>query len=127
MLTTLEKKPNCTLVQIDNDTLLDMLVERVKFWKKFDDDIVGLYEQMYQDAIDSGVFEGMEFNVMQIVDNDVVNYCDTYTKDEISPDEWDKLKECYDNGDRDISCERFDFGKYSYIEAMTDEAVLLRC
>lgn len=119
------KKSNCTLVQIDNDDLLDMLVERVKFWKK-DDEVVELYKQMYQSAIDDGVFDGMELNVMTIVDNDVVNWCETYTKDELSSDDWDKLKECYDNGDRDISCENFEFGRASFIEVMTDEAVLLR-
>lgn len=121
----LEKKPDCTIVQIDNDDLLDMLVERVKFWKK-DDEIIELYEQMYQNAIEAGCFDGMKFNVGIIVDNDVVNYCDIHYKNDLTPDDWDRLKKHYEEGDTDISCESFDFGKAGFIEAMNDEAILLR-
>ena len=35
------------LVKIDNETALEMLVDRVKFWTQ-DNEVIGLYEKMYK-------------------------------------------------------------------------------
>lgn len=69
-------------VTIDEDTALDMLVDRVRFWTD-DDDVVGLFAEYYSECIDNGLFEGSEFNVMSIVDNDYVNYTSYGTMEEI--------------------------------------------
>ena len=61
-------------VQIDESDALDLLVERVGFWTE-DRDVIGLYSQMYSYYLDCGVFDGGEFNVMSIVDNDYINNC----------------------------------------------------
>lgn len=121
----LEQKQGYTVVKIDNDDLLDMLVERVKFWRK-DDKTIKLYEQMYQNYIDAGVFNETVLDIMTTVDNDVVNYTMVFPKNELSSDDWDRLKKDYENGDTDISCKSFDFGKGSFIEVMNDEAILIR-
>lgn len=104
-------------VEIDNDTALEMLMDRVRFWTD-DPDVIELYEKMYSDYVDEGVFEGGEFDVMQIVDNDYVNYCGT-----ISPEDehFSEIVEAFKNGDRDISCS--DFG-YSYVEAVNEDETL---
>lgn len=86
-----------------------------------------LYEQMYQNYLDSGVFESGKFNVMYIVDNDVVNYCDVITKEDY-PQDFEKLLELYHQGERDVSCESFEDISPSYIEAVSDdeERILIR-
>ena len=102
-------------MDIDEDDLLDLLMNRLKRWT--DDDVAtDLYEQMYENYISGGAFEGGEFNVMTIVDNDWVNYCDV-----VSPGEenYDALLKLYqENGLGDVSVE--DVG-YSFIEAATEE------
>lgn len=60
-------------VTIDEDTALEMLSERVEFWND-DPDVVDLFTEYYSECIDNGVFEGADFNVKYIVDNDYVNY-----------------------------------------------------
>lgn len=69
-------------VTIDEDTALDMLTERVEFWND-DPEVVHLFTNYYENCIDGGVFEGSEFDVMSIVDNDYVNYTQHGTLDEI--------------------------------------------
>lgn len=62
-------------VKIEEDELLDLLMDRVDYWS--DDNVVhALYYDMYKNAIESGVFEGSELDVMGIVDNDYVNWCE---------------------------------------------------
>lgn len=60
-------------VQIDENTLLDLLVERVKYWTN-DNDTIELFTDYYQSMIDGGCFEGSEIDISVIVDNDYVNY-----------------------------------------------------
>lgn len=60
-------------VQIDENTLLDLLVERVKYWTN-DDDTIELFTDYYQNMIDGGCFEGAEIGISVIVDNDYVNF-----------------------------------------------------
>lgn len=79
-------------VTIDEDTALDMLVDRVRFWTD-DDDVVGLFAEYYSECIDNGLFEGSEFNVMSIVDNDYVNYTSYGTMEDIKHDYGDNFDE----------------------------------
>lgn len=109
------------LVNIDNDTALEMLINRLKFWTD-DACAIALYEQMYENYVDGGCFDGGEFNVMMIVDNDYINWCSV-----ISPgdDCYKEIKTLYDeNGCSDISCE-CECG-YNFIEAEYNGYFLVR-
>lgn len=110
-------------VELDEDTALDMLMERVKVWTN-DKDELDLFEEMYDSYINSCVFDGGEFNVMSIVDNDYVNYCTVIYKKDINEEDWEKLVELFEDGDRDISCENFEDFSYSYIEAMNEDRTM---
>lgn len=69
------------IVTIDNYDALEMLMSRLKFWT--DDYITtSLFETYYENLIEEGCFDGREFDVMSIVDNDYVNWCDVITKDD---------------------------------------------
>ena len=68
-------------VRIDEDTLLDLLTERVKYWTD-DPDTIELFENYYTDLVQNGCFEGAEFDPMIIVDNDYVNYFRVMEKDD---------------------------------------------
>ena len=81
---------------------------------------------MYKKSIDDGVFESVEFNVLNIVDNDVINWCRVLEKDSIG-DEWERLENLYKSGERDVSCEDFDTNfKINFIESMNDNMILVR-
>lgn len=112
-------------VQMEDYELLEMLLDRLSYWGR--DDERDLYEQMYENMLYGGCFEDSEFNVMSIVDNDVVNYCDVISKEEY-PQDFEKLLELYHNGERDVSCESFEDISPSYIEAVSDdeERILIR-
>lgn len=68
-------------VRIDEDTMLDMLMDRLSFWTE-DDVYHKLFEQYYYNLIYGGCFDGIEFDVMEIVDNDYVNWLDVITKED---------------------------------------------
>lgn len=86
-----------TMVKIDNDTLLEMLRERVEFWG-------------------GGCFDGARLDIMESVDNDHVNWCRVI---EQGDEEFDELLEVYKKqGFGDCSCET-DYA--SYIEAVDNE------
>ena len=109
-------------ITLENDEALDMLMNRLSVWtddKKEQD----LYKQMYESYIEDGCFDGGNFDVMSIVDNDYVNYCSTIYKEDCSEEDWNKLIELYDEGYRDISCEEFEGDTIwqSFIEAMNDD------
>lgn len=113
-------------VRVDSDVLLDMLVDRLDFWTSLDDEDKELFSQMYENNINGGLFEGAEFSVMHIVDNDVVNWCSVLHKDELSKEDFNKLKKLYDEGERDVSCESFEYGNIGFIEAMREDRILVR-
>lgn len=99
-------------VRIDEDTALEMLMERVEYWTD-DVNVQGLYRQMYESYIDCGCFDGDEFNTMQIVDNDYINWCKIVEEGE---DNFEEIKTVYNNqGIGDCSCEGVGYG---YIEAV---------
>ena len=78
-------------VEIDEDTAIDMLVERVKYWTD-DSDVLELFEQYYTNMVEGGCFDGCEFNVMSIVDNDYVNNTSVTTREEYEKDREDFLR-----------------------------------
>lgn len=69
-------------VQIDETTLLDMLVDRVEYWTD-DRDIIELYQEYYNNLIESGCFEDCTLDIAAIVDNDWVNYTQAVTSSEL--------------------------------------------
>lgn len=108
-------------VKLDRDTAYNMLYDRLDAWGKTQDPVVKqLFADMYESYIDEGVFDGCEFDPMVIVDNDVVNYCTTLYKSELKARDWKKLVKAWDDGDHDVSCEKFDWGRIDYIEAMNE-------
>lgn len=104
-----------TTVEIDNDTLLGMLRERVEFWTD-DTTTTELYMQMYENYVESGCLEGATLDIMEIVDNDYINWCRVI---EQGDEEFDELLKIYnEQGLGDCSCET---NYASYIEAVDDE------
>ena len=110
-------------VNIDNDMALEMLLNRLEHWT---DDIATyrLYEIMYENYVDGGCFEGGEFDVMAIVDNDYVNWCTVVSEGDEAYEDIKKLYE--EEGCTDISCEHELNHGYSFIEAEYDNCFLVR-
>lgn len=84
-------------VKIDEDTALDMLMDRLSVWTS-DTDTIELFSDMYEKYIDDRVFDGVDFDVMVIVDNDYVNNCYTLERTEENAEDFDKLVAIYDDG-----------------------------
>ena len=103
-------------VKIDELTALDMLCERVRFWRSGEQ--AELFDKMYENYVYNGFFEDGEFDVDLIVDNDVVNYCSIIGDDE---KDFKKLLKLYKDGEYDVSCENFEEYKVSFIEAVSDD------
>lgn len=102
-------------VKIDSTTLVDMLMQRVENWTG-DQDVYNLFEKMYENYAEGGVFDGMDFDVMTIVDNDYVNYCSIISEGE---ENFPELVEVYKNqGLGDCSC---GVDSYGFIEAVDNE------
>ena len=111
------------LVRIDEDTALDMLMNRVSYWTD-DDTVFYLYKEMYEHYISNGLFDGADFDVNCIVDNDYVNWC-TVIGD--GDEAYEDIKKLYDEqGCGDISCEDELNHGYSFIEAEYDDYFLVR-
>lgn len=112
-------------VQMEDWELLEMLLDRLSYWGQ--EDNRDLFETMYQNYMDSGCWDGIEFNVMLIVDNDCVNYCSVLYKGDYKKD-FKKLLKLYHKGEYDVSCEEFEEISPSFIEAVSDdeERILIR-
>lgn len=109
------------LIKIDEDTAIDMLIDRVSQWTE-DEDVKELYRQMYNSYVYGGVFDNGEFDVMTIVDNDYVNYCDVLCDGD---DYYEEIKTIYDvQGLGDCSCESEN--GIGYIEAEYNGMFLIR-
>ena len=76
-------------IQIDTDDMIDQLVNRVGYWTD-DSDVIDLFEQYYEHMVEGGCYDGCEFDVMSIVDNDYVNNTSVVTRKE-----FDKAREEY--------------------------------
>lgn len=108
-------------VSVDEDDLLEMFEDRIKFWKTDSEDIE-LFSKMYERQINEGYYEASFLDIKAIVDNDVVSWCNIiYPRDEI----FEEILEHYKNNNYDIS--ELNIG-YDYIEAVTDneDAILVR-
>lgn len=72
-------------VTIDSDDLKELFYDRVSYasqWMKHYEDAEA-FNEYYDEMIDSGAFDNWDdFNIANVVDNDVVNEIDTYTEDE---------------------------------------------
>lgn len=102
------------LVKVDEGLALDMLMDRVKYWTD-DEEVYHLYETMYENYVYEGVFDGREFDVMSIVDNDYINYCEVISEGDES---YEDIKKLFDEqGCGDISCEHELNHGYNYIES----------
>ena len=79
-------------VQIDEDTLQEMLMNRVEHWTD-DPDTLELFEEFYKNRINGGCFDGAELDIMSIVDNDYVNNTSIVTIDEYNEERNEFLKD----------------------------------
>lgn len=73
-------------ITIDEDVLLEILLNRVKFWTS-DAAVIDLYKDYYEKLINAGCFEGCELDIIVIVDNDYVNNLTTISKEDFK--QWD--------------------------------------
>lgn len=69
-------------VQINETTLLNLLMNRLEYWTS-DDDVLELYENYLKELIDSGYFEGSELDVDLIIDNLYINDTSIMDKKEL--------------------------------------------
>ena len=105
-------------VKLDEQTALDALIDRVKVWRD-NPEVVKLFESMYENYVYNGVFDGGEFDAMQIVDNDVVDYCSVIEEGDSS---FEKIKKVYDEqGLGDCSYEDCEG---SFIEAVNNDETM---
>lgn len=140
-------------VNIDNYDAIDMLVERVKYWTD-DDEVIELFEQYYTSMVEGGCFDGCNFDIMSIVDNDYVNntsivYREDFEKDreeyieeQLKSDGFNKEDEDFDIDEYNEALEQYEeettswedlergentceFLSGSYIEAITDSCALM--
>jgi hypothetical protein len=81
-------------IKVDEDTLLEMLLDRVQFWTS-DETTIDLYRDYYEGLVNSGCFEGCELDIMAIVDNDYVNNLTTISKEDF--EQWDIESEVDDS------------------------------
>ena len=113
-------------VKINVDDALDLLLERVEYWTS-DRDTINAFAEMYENLIDSGVFDGMEWNVMSIVDNDYNNNLTILDKSEVSKETWEMLQDIGCGEIEEVSSE--DSGVIyagQYLEVVTKNTALLR-
>ena len=108
-------------VLMDEMDVVDMLVNRLAYWTN-DETATELFRKMYESLVDGGVFECVELDVMQIVDNDWVNYCYVVSEGD---EGYEELKALYEDGEYDISCEHIN--GWNFIEAEYNGSFLVRC
>lgn len=110
-------------VKIEESKAVDLLLERLENWTD-DETTYKLYEAMYENYVFGGCFDGCEFDVMQIVDNDYVNWCDVVSEGD---EAYEDIKTLFENeGISDISCEDDLNHGYSFIEAEYEGSFLVR-
>lgn len=74
-----------------------------------------LYIKYYQDCLDNELFNGdVDYNINDIVDNDIINYTKVITPDHV---DYHRIKLLYEDGITDISEYKFECNcKFTYIE-----------
>ena len=68
-------------VTINENTLLEMLLDRLEFWTS-NTSVINLYRDYYEGLVYSGCFEGCTLDIMSVVDNDYINYLTTISKED---------------------------------------------
>lgn len=81
-------------ITIDEDTLLEMLLNRVEYWTNAQN-IIDLYKDYYSRLIRSGCFENCKLDIKSIVDNDYIVNLIIITKEEF--EDWDIESEVDDS------------------------------
>nr|DAP90297.1 MAG TPA: hypothetical protein [Herelleviridae sp.] len=81
-------------VTIDEDTLLELLLNRIEFWIS-NEDIINLYRDYYEGLVNSGCFEGCKLDIKKIVDDDYINNLTTISKEDF--EQWDIESEVDDS------------------------------
>lgn len=108
-------------VRIDEETAIEMLVERVAQWADGDEEITELYRKMYESYVYGGVYDGGDFNINAIVDNDYINWTRRVYEGD---DDYEDIREWYEeNGCGDCSC---DLDTCDYVEAEYNGIFLVR-
>jgi hypothetical protein len=93
--------------EIEEDEAVEMLMNRLGNWTS-DDHALDLFSKYYEDLVYGGAFDGVKFNVREIVDNDWVNNTAIIEKgDDDEARNWDfesydDLVKQWKNGDTDI-------------------------
>lgn len=114
-------------VEIDIDTAVNMLMERLSAWTN-DKDTQKAFEQMYRENCEDGLYDGGSFDIMQIVDNDWVNWICVVDKSEVSKEDWNALKKLGrgDLSEANSSLETLDCGNTGFLEVITNNTALIR-
>ena len=106
-------------VQIDEDTLLDMLMNRLETWTS-DDDTLELFNKFYENRIDGGCFDGAELDVMSIVDNDYINNTSIITREEYDKERNEFLRDEIQNFIEENKNQYDDDEQEDYRESLKD-------
>ena len=110
-------------IRVDECDAIEMLMERVMFWTT-DVTTCVLYDKMYSNYVYNGVFNDGNFDVMCIVDNDYINYCNVISEGDEAYEDIKKLFN--EEGCGDISCEYELNHGYSFIESEYNGSFLVR-
>ncbi len=68
-------------VTINEDTLLKILLDRVRYWITYTA-VIDLYKDYYKRLIDAGWFEDRKLDINNIVDNDCINMLVVVSKED---------------------------------------------
>lgn len=79
-------------VRMDEQDAIDLLVKRVECWTD-DSEIIDLFEEYYTNMVEGGCFDGADFDVMSIVDNDYINNTSIITREKFEKDRDEYIKE----------------------------------
>ena len=79
-------------IQMDSDDMINVLVDRVWYWTD-NSDIIDLFAEYYEHAVENGYFDGCEFSVMSIVDNDYVNNTSVIDREDYESDREEFLRD----------------------------------
>lgn len=111
---------NFITVKMSTNDLYNLFYDRLKVWRNEDSKDFKLFMKYYERCINDGIFEDMELDIMQIVDNDVINWCNVIESDD---KDFSKLLELYkEQGLGDVSCEEFpSCDKIGFIEEVDNE------
>ena len=74
-------------IRVEEEDLLNALMQRVRFWTD-DEDILELFYEYYSNLVYSGLLDGAQVNIMNIVDNDYVNWTSVFSDEDLKNEDW---------------------------------------